>query len=118
MSKQIIPIRGEIYIANFDPTMGSEINKTRPALILQNDIANHYSPVTIVAAISSHADNTVYPTEVLINPPEGGLSEESVIVLNQIRTIDKRRLVKKIGGLSLDSMEKVNKAIEISLGLA
>lgn len=118
MAKQIIPIRGEIYIVNFDPTMGSEINKTRPALILQNDIANHYSPVTIVAAISSHFNNTVYPTEVLINPPEGGLSEESVVVLNQIRTIDKRRLVKKIGELNLNSMEKVNKATEISLGLA
>jgi mRNA interferase MazF len=113
----LIPKRGEIYIVNFDPTIGSEINKTRPALILQNNIGNHYSPVTIVAAISSHTDNTVYPTEVLIVPPEGGLSEESVVVLNQIRTIDKKRLIKKVGELNSKSMEQVNRAVEISLGL-
>jgi mRNA interferase MazF len=85
---------------------------------LQNDIANYYSPVTIVAAISSHSDNTIYPTEVLITPPEGGLSEESVIVLNQVRTIDKKRLVKRLGELNFKSMQKVNRAVEISLGLA
>jgi mRNA interferase MazF len=112
----LMPKRGEIYIVNFDPTIGSEIGKTRPALILQNDIANRYSPVTIVAAISSHFDS-VYPTEVLIVPPDGGLSEKSVIVLNQVRTIDKKRLVKKIGALNLMSMQKIDKALEISLGL-
>jgi len=113
----LVPKRGEVYIVNFDPTVGSEISKTRPALILQNDIGNHYSPVTIVSAISSCADGIVYPTEVLITSPEGGLSEKSVIVLNQIRTIDKKRLVKRIGEVSSQSMEKVDRAIEISLGL-
>jgi mRNA interferase MazF len=113
----LIPKRGEIYIVNFDPTVGSEISKTRPALILQNNIGNRYSPVTIVAAIGSHFKDVIYPTEVLIIPPEGGLSEKSVILLNQIRTIDKKRLVKKIGELNESSVEKINRAIEISLGL-
>ncbi|HNY36154.1 MAG TPA: type II toxin-antitoxin system PemK/MazF family toxin [Candidatus Pacearchaeota archaeon] len=113
----LTPKRGEIYIVNFDPTVGSEISKTRPALILQNNIGNHYSPVTIVAAIGSHFDDTIYPTEVLIIPPEGGLSEKSVIILNQVRTIDKKRLVKKIGELNLKSMQKVDRALEISFGL-
>ena len=113
----LIPKRGDIFIVNFDPTIGSEVGKTRPALVLQNDIGNHYSPVTIVAAISSHFDEVIYPTEVLITPPEGGLSEKSVIVLNQIRTIDKKRLIKKIGELNSKSIEKVDRAIGISLGL-
>jgi mRNA interferase MazF len=117
IEKQLIIKRGEIYIVNFDPVIGSEISKSRPALVLQNDIANHYSPVTIVAAISSHYGNRVYPTEVLINPPEGGLSETSVALLNQIRTIDKRRIVKKLGGLNSETMEKVDRAISISLGI-
>jgi mRNA interferase MazF len=67
------PKRGEIYLVNFDPTLGSEIQKTRPALILQNDISNQHSPITIVAALSSQFDTKLYPTEVLITPPEGGL---------------------------------------------
>jgi len=116
MGKQTIK-RGEIYIVNFDPVIGSEISKSRPALVLQNDVANHYSPVTIVAAISSHYGDHVYPTEVLINLPEGGLSEASVALLNQIRTIDKRRIVKKLGRLNPETMEKVDRAISISLGI-
>lgn len=115
--KKLIPKRGEVYIVNFDPTIGSEIKKTRPALVLQNDIGNHYSPITIVAAITSYYDGAVYPTEVLIEPPEGGLSEKSMVLLNQIRTVDKRRLIKKAGSLRQESMEKVNRAVEISLGL-
>lgn len=115
--KTLNPKRGELYIVNFDPTIGSEIKKIRPALILQNDIGNHYSPITIVAAITSYSDGTIYPTEVLIDPPDGGLAEKSIILLNQIRTVDKRRLIKKSGSLKQETMEKVNRAIEISLGL-
>lgn len=112
------PKRGEIYLVNFDPTMGSEIRKTRPALIIQNDIANLYSPVTIVAALSSQYDKKIFPTEVLLEPPEGGIREQSVVLLNQVRTIDKQRLVKKIGIVTLRTMHQVDCAIQISLGIA
>ncbi len=109
--------RGEIYLVNFDPTIGSEIKKIRPALILQNDIANQYSPVTIVAAITSHSEEQLYPTEVLIKSPEGGLPHDSVVLLNQIRSIDTQRLVKRLGSIKEGTMQIVNQAIEISLGL-
>jgi mRNA interferase MazF len=113
----IRPKRGEIYLVNFDPTIGAEIQKTRPALVIQNDIANRYSPITIVAAISSQFDESLYPTEIFIQPPEGGLSIPSVVLLNQIRSIDKRRLVRRLGVLAPTTMERVNRAILISLGV-
>jgi mRNA interferase MazF len=111
------PKRGEIYLVSFDPTVGSEIQKTRTALILQNDIANEFSPITIVAAITSQFDDTLYPIEVLIQPPEGGLSVKSVVLLNQIRAIDKQRLIRLLGKLTDETMAQVNQAIQISLGL-
>ncbi|MBV9385052.1 MAG: type II toxin-antitoxin system PemK/MazF family toxin [Chroococcidiopsidaceae cyanobacterium CP_BM_ER_R8_30] len=111
------PQRGEVYLVSFDPTIGAEIQKTRPALVLQNDVANEYSPITIVAAITSQFDETLYPTEVAIQPPEGGLTINSVVLLNQIRSIDKQRLVKRLGNLTEVTMEQVNQAIQISLGL-
>jgi len=89
MAKIISPVRGEVYLVNFDPTLGSEIKKTRPALIIQNDIANEHSPITIVAAITSKFDNTLYPTEVEISAGEGDLKQNSVVLLNQIRSIDR-----------------------------
>ena len=113
----LIPRRGEIYLVNFDPTIGAEIKKTRPALILQNNIANRFSPVTIVVAITSYTEGSLYPTEVFIEPGEGGLGRDSVILLNQIRTVDKERLVRKLGSISDAKMEQVNRAVEISLGL-
>lgn len=109
--------RGEIYLVNFDPTQGSEIKKTRPALVLQNDIANRHSPITIVAAITSHFDGTLYPTEVLVKPPEGGLTANSVVLLNQVRSIDKSRLIKRLGALKPATMQRVERALQISLGL-
>ena len=112
-----LPKRGEIYLVNFDPTVGSEIQKTRPALILQNNISNQHSPITIVAALSSQFDAEIYPTEVLITPPEGGRSHPSVVLLNQIRSIDRQRLVKRLGIVSDQLMDCVNNAILISLGL-
>jgi mRNA interferase MazF len=111
------PKRGEIYLVNFEPTVGAEIRKTRPALVLQNDIANRHSPITIVAAVTSKFDETLYPTEVLVTAPEGGLSVDSVILLNQIRSIDKRRLARRLGAISLATMKKVERSLQISLGL-
>ncbi|MEC4813379.1 MAG: type II toxin-antitoxin system PemK/MazF family toxin [Scytonema sp. PMC 1069.18] len=111
------PKRGEVYLVSFDPTVGAEIQKTRPALVLQNDVSNEYSPITIVAAITSQFDETLYPTEVLIQPPEGGITVNSVVLLNQIRSIDKQRLIRKLGQLTEATIEQVNQAIKISLGL-
>jgi mRNA interferase MazF len=118
MGKKIdYPKRGEVFLVNFDPTIGSEIKKTRPALILQNDISNEYSPITIVAAITSQYDGSLYPTEVLIHAPEGGLGNDSVVLLNQIRSIDRQRLIKKLGALKPNTMKKADSALQISFGL-
>ena len=111
------PKRGELYLVNFEPTVGAEIRKTRPALVLQNDIANRHSPITIVAAVTSKFDETLYPTEVLVTAPEGGLSVDSVVLLNQIRSIDRRRLVRRLGAIPVSTMEKVERSLQISLGL-
>jgi mRNA interferase MazF len=116
-TKIIQPIRGEIYLVNFDPTIGSEISKTRPALIIQNNIANRSSPIIIIAAITSKFDDRLYPTEVLIEPPEGGLKTISVILLNQIRSIDRQRLIRRIGAIGSEKLNEVDRAIQISLGL-
>ncbi len=113
----IQPIRGEIYLVNFDPTIGSEISKTRPSLIIQNNIANENSPITIIAAITSKFDDRLYPTEVLIEPPDGGLKTTSVILLNQIRSIDRQRLIKRIGAIGSGKLNEVDRAIQISFGL-
>ena len=111
------PKRGEIHIVRLDPTLGSEIRKTRPALIVQNDILNRNSPITIVAPITSKFDDELYPTEVLIAAPEGGLRVDSVVSLNQIRAIDKQRLIKCIGKVSPETMIRVNRAMMITQGL-
>jgi mRNA interferase MazF len=116
-TKLATPKRGEIYLVDFEPARGAEIKKTRPALILQNDTSNRYSPITIVAAITSKFDATLYPTEVLIKASEGGLSIDSVVLLNQIRSIDKGRLVKRLGTLKQQTMQKVEDALRISLDL-
>ncbi|BAZ15088.1 hypothetical protein NIES4071_69580 [Calothrix sp. NIES-4071] len=115
--RAIIPKRGEVYLVNFDPTVGAEIKKTRPALVLQNDIANEYSPIIIVAAMSSKYDEKLLPTEILVHPPEGGIKLSSVVQLNQIRSVDKQRLIRKLGELTEATMIEVNEAIQISLGL-
>ncbi len=111
------PKRGEVYLVSFAPTVGSEVRKTIPALILQNDIANEFSPITIVAAITSQFGDTLYPTEILVQPPEGGLTIKSVVLLNQVRSIDKQRLIKYVGKLADSTMTQVNQAIQLSLGL-
>jgi mRNA interferase MazF len=111
------PRRGEVYLVNFDPTIGAEIRKTRPALVVQNDIANRWSPITIVAAITSRFEEPTYPTEVVVRAPEGGLEVDGVVLLNQIRSIDKRRLVRRMGVLKPERMRQVEQAMLISLGI-
>jgi mRNA interferase MazF len=111
------PRRGEVYLVNFDPVIGAEIRKTRPALILQNDIANRYSPLTIVSAISSQFTEPLYPTEVLLKAGEGGTTKDSVVLLNQIRSVDKRRLVRRLGTIRSDTMRRIARSVQISLGL-
>lgn len=111
------PKRGEVYLVGFDPSVGAEIRKTRPALVLQNDVANRWSPITIVAAITSKFEEPLYPTEVRLRPPEGGISAEGVVLLNQIRSIDKRRLVKRLGSVRRETMLGVDRALQISVGL-
>jgi mRNA interferase MazF len=115
--KITFPKRGEIYLVSFDPTLGAEIQKTRPALILQNDLANRHSPITIVAAITSRFEEPLYPTEVRFRAPEGGLNADGVILLNQVCSMDNRRLLKRLGRLKPETMEKVDRALQISLGL-
>ena len=111
------PRRGEVYLVNFDPTVGAEIRKRRPALVLQNDIANRWSPITIVAAITSRFEEPTYPTEVIVRAHEGGLDVDGVVLLNQIRSIDRRRLVRRLGVLRAERMREVEQAILISLGI-
>jgi mRNA interferase MazF len=112
------PRRGEIYLVEFDPARGHEIRKTRPAIIIQNDVGNRHSPVTIVAAITSKLSVTPYPVEVVVSPNTGnGLSMPSAIELSQIRSVDRERLVRRIGALDAATMRRVDEALKISLGL-
>ena len=112
------PKRGEIYFVSFDPPVGAEMQKTRPALVLQNNIANRHSPITIVAAITSQLEEPLYPTEVFVLAGEGGLRTNSVVLLNQVRTVDRLRLIQRLGTLKPETMKRVNQALRISLGLA
>ncbi len=113
----ITPKRGEVYLVNFDPTIGAEIRKTRPALVIQNDIAKRHSPVTIVCAITSQYEEPLYPTETLLSPPEGGMKLQSVVLANQVRSVDKQRLVKRLGTVRPETMLRVDRALRLSLGL-
>ncbi len=110
--------RGELYLVFFDPTVGHEIQKTRPALIIQNDVGNQYSPLTIVAAVTSKVSGVPFPVEVVIEPTKGnGLESRSAIRLDQIRTVDRQRLLKRLGSVDPAIIRKVDEAIKISLGL-
>ncbi len=109
--------RGDVVIINLDPVIGSEQGKTRPGIIIQNDIGNEVSPITIIAPITSKIYSREFPTNVEIYQKESGLERSSTITLTQIRAIDKKRVVKVIGKLNSELMEKVNDAIKISLGL-
>jgi len=109
--------RGEVYLASLDPTLGAEIRKTRPAVVVQNDLANRRSPITIVAAVSSQFEERLYPTEVFVRAPEGGLTADSVVLLNQIRSVDKGRLARRLGVLKAETMREIDAALLLSLGL-
>lgn len=109
--------RGDIYYADLSPVIGSEQGGIRPVLIIQNDIGNKYSPTVIISAITSQINKAKLPTHVEISSEDYGLSRDSVVLLEQIRTIDKRRLKDKIGHISDELMEQVDKAASISLGL-
>jgi mRNA interferase MazF len=111
------PRRGDIYLVNFDPTIGSEIKKTRPALIVQNDVANQYSPITIVAAITSKLNDPPYPTEVTLEAGDSRLPLRSAVLLNQIRSVDRQRLIKRVGRADVQTMARVDRALMISLGI-
>lgn len=108
--------RGDIFTVDFEPARGSEQGKRRPALVIQNDVGNRFSPTTIVAAITS-GENDRFPVNVDIKAPEGGLGSHSVVLLNQILTIDTARLGRYWGRVSLSTMARVDEAIKISLGL-
>lgn len=110
-------IRGEIVVANLEPVEGSEQGGVRPVLIIQNDILNKHAPTTIIAPITSKIYTKEYPTNVIIKKEDSKLKLDSTILLNQIRTIDKKRIIKKIGSLDNFTMNKIDRSIKISLGL-
>ncbi|MGI6064938.1 MAG: type II toxin-antitoxin system PemK/MazF family toxin [Bacillota bacterium] len=109
--------RGEVFYAELNPVQGSEQGGTRPVLVVQNDIGNQYSPTTIILAITSQINKAKLPTHVELPKEKTGLERDSVILAEQVRTIDKSRLQHKVTVLSNEIMEKVNRAVEISLGL-
>ena len=109
--------RGEIYYADLSPVVGSEQGGVRPVLIIQNDVGNKYSPTVIAAAITSKMGKTHLPTHIDIYAEKVGLQKDSVVLLEQIRTIDKQRLKEKMGHLDETSMTAVDNAISISFGL-
>ena len=109
--------RGDIYYADLSPVVGSEQGGVRPVLIVQNDVGNKYSPTVIAAAITSKTDKTKRPTHNDVYADSFGLEKKSVILLEQIRTLDKKRLREKMGHLDEDVMNKVNSAISVSFGL-
>lgn len=108
--------RGELYYADLSPVVGSEQGGVRPILIVQNDTGNKYSPTIIAAAVTSKLDKAKLPTHIELSAKEFGLPKDSVILLEQIRTLDKKRLKERIGELSSSKMQKVNVALLISLG--
>ena len=110
--------RGEIYYAERSPVVGSEQGGVRPVLIVQNDVGNKHSPTVIAAAITSQREKAKLPTHIELRAASCGLSRDSVVLLEQIRTIDKRRLKERMGELDAPAMSQVNNALEISFGLS
>ncbi len=109
--------RGEIYYADLSPVVGSEQGGVRPVLIVQNDIGNRHSPTVIAAAITSQKDKAKLPTHIPVSADSCGLTKDSIVLLEQIRTIDKRRLKDRMGALDGASMTRINDALQISFGL-
>jgi mRNA interferase MazF len=109
--------RGDIFYADLSPVVGSEQGGIRPVIIIQNDVGNKYSPTVIVAAITSQINKAKLPTHVEISSEEYGLNKDSVVLLEQIRTLDKKRLKEKIGHMTESDMKKVDEALSVSVGL-
>ena len=109
--------RGDIFLVNLEPAIGSEQGRIRPVLIIKNNVSNDYSPTTIIAPITSRIYEKEYPTNIFLSKQDSKLDKDSTILLNQIRTIDKSRIVKKLSYLNDLIMKKVDLAIKISLGI-
>ena len=108
--------RGELYYADLSPVVGSEQGGVRPVLVVQNDVGNKYSPTVIAAAVTSRINKAKLPTHIELEAKEYGLPKDAVVLLEQIRTLDKCRLKDRIGEIPTDVMVKVNRALMISLG--
>ena len=109
--------RGDIYYADLSPVVGSEQGGVRPVLIVQNDVGNKYSPTVIAAAITSQKYKTDLPTHIRVNADGCGLAKDSIVLLEQVRTLDKRRLKEKMGTLNAADMNRVDHALSVSLGI-
>jgi mRNA interferase MazF len=109
--------RGDIYYADLSPVVGSEQGGLRPVLIIQNDVGNRYSPTVIAAAITSRTGKTKLPTHIDVYAERAGLARDSIVLLEQLRTLDKRRLKEKLGHLDEQMMQEIDNAIAVSLGL-
>ncbi len=109
--------RGDIYYADLSPVVGSEQGGVRPVLIVQNDVGNKFSPTVIAAAITSQHDKANLPTHIEVNAENTGLLKDSIVLLEQVRTLDKHRLKEKMGKLDPGSMNRVDQALSISFGL-
>jgi len=109
--------RGDIFYADLSPVVGSEQGGVRPVLIVQNDVGNKFSPTVIAAAITSQQSKAKLPTHIQLGAQQCGLMKDSVVLLEQIRTLDKKRLKEKMGCLDTQAMNKVNQAINVSFGL-
>jgi len=109
--------RGEIYYADLSPVVGSEQGGIRPVLIVQNDVGNKYSPTVIAAAITSQRFKTNLPTHIQVNADGCGLSKDSIVLLEQVRTLDKKRLKERMGNLDTEDMDRIDRALSVSLGI-
>ena len=109
--------RGEIYYADLSPVVGSEQGGIRPVLIVQNDVGNKYSPTVIAAAITSQQDKTELPTHIKVDADDCGLSKNSIVLLEQVLTIDKQRLRERMGSLGSGAMNRIDRALSVSFGL-
>ena len=109
--------RGDIYYADLSPVVGSEQGGIRPVLIVQNNVGNRFSPTAIAAAITSQQSKANLPTHISLHADSSGLAKDSVVLLEQVRTIDKKRLKEKMGTVDENSMNEINNAISISFGL-
>ncbi|MBQ6624542.1 MAG: type II toxin-antitoxin system PemK/MazF family toxin [Clostridia bacterium] len=109
--------RGDIYYADLSPVVGSEQGGVRPVLIVQNDVGNKFSPTVIAAAITSQKYKTNLPTHIQVNANECGLAKDSIVLLEQVRTIDKKRLKERMGNLDETDMDRIDRALSVSFGL-